>query len=125
MHARWRDAILTHNIVDVCHRPGHLNVVTDRISRKFINVPIEQGDGHEWTVSEDWEARTGLANDILNIHTTKPESIYEALQTQFANKKVFIKVIDSMLGLDHGKSLRVRKRTKHKAKGYMIEEGKL
>ena len=30
-----------------------------------------------------------------------------------------------MLELDHGKSLKVQKRAKHKAKGYMIEDGKL
>jgi hypothetical protein len=124
-HARWRDAVLAHNIVDVRHRPGRLNVVADGLSRKFVNVPKEQGDGHEWIVSEDWEARTGLANDILIIQTTHPEPIYEALRTRFANERVFIEVIDSMLELDHGKSLRVRKRAKHKAKGYMIDDGKL
>ena len=34
-------------------------------------------------------------------------------------------MIDSILELDHGESLRVRKRVKHKAKGYMIEGEKL
>ena len=116
MHARWRDAVLAHNIVDVHHRPGRLNVVADGISQKFVSVPIEQGDGHKWTVSKDWEACTVLANNILNIHTAQPESTYEALRTRFANEKVFIEVIDSILELDHGKSLQVRKRAKHKQK---------
>ena len=124
-HARWRDRVLTHNIVDVRHRPGRLNVVADGLSRKFINTPREQGDGHEWTVSEDWEARTRLANNILIIHTTQPKLTYDALQTRFADEKVFLEVIDSILELDHGSSLRVRKRAKHKAKGYMIQDGKL
>ena len=124
-HARWRDAVLAHNIVDVRHRPGRLNVVADGLSRKFVNTPKEQGDGHEWTVSEDWEARTGLANDIFITHTSHPGPTYDTLRTRFANEKVFIEVIDSILELDHGKSLRVRKRAKHKAKGYMIEDGKL
>jgi hypothetical protein len=124
-HARWRDAVLAHNIVDVRHRPGRLNVVADGLSRKFVNTPKEQGDGHEWTVSEDWEARTKLANDILIIHTTQPESTYSALRARFADEKVFLEVIDAILELDHGESLRVRKRAKHKAKGYMIDEGKL
>ena len=124
-HARWRDAVLTHNIIDVHHRPGHLNVVADGLGRKFVNTPKEQGDGHEWTVSEDWEARTRLANDILNLHTTQLESTYSELQSHFAEEKVFIKVIDSILELDQRKSLRVWKRARHKAKGYMIEEGKL
>ena len=124
-HARWRDAVLAHNIIDIRHRPGRLNVVADGLSRKFVNTPTVEGDGHEWTVSEDWEARTRLTNDIMAIHTTHPESIYTALRTRFANEKVFIEIIDSMLDLDHGKSLRVQKRARHKAKGYMIEDGKL
>ena len=70
---------MAHNIVDVCHRPGRINVITDGLSRKFVNVPKEEGDGHEWTVSEDWEACTRLANDIFTIQITQPESTYEAL----------------------------------------------
>jgi hypothetical protein len=124
-HARWRDAVLGHNIVDVRHRPGRLNVVADGLSRKFVNTPTEQGDGHEWTVSEDWEACTHLANDILIISTTPPDPIHTALRTRFANEKVFLEVIDSMLELDHGSSLRIRKRARHKAKDYMIKDGKL
>jgi hypothetical protein len=124
-HARWRDAVLAHNIVDVRHRPGRLNVVADGLSRKFINMPTEPGDGHEWTVSEDWEARTKLANDILNVNLTQPESTYSALRERFVNESVFLEVIDSLLELDHGKSLRVRKRAKHKAKNYMIEDERL
>ena len=100
-------------------------MVADGLSQKFVNTPKEQGDGHEWTVSEDWEARTWLANDILNLHTTQLESTYSELQSHFVEEKVFIEVIDSILELDQGKSLRVRKRARHKAKGYMIEEGKL
>ena len=124
-HARWRDAVLAHNIVDVRHRPGRLNVVADGLSRKFVNTPTEPGDGHEWTVSEDWEARTRLANNILNIQVTQSESIYSALRTRFEKENVFLEIIDSILELDHGSSLRVRKRARHKAKGYMIEDGKL
>ena len=105
-HARWRDAVLGHNIVDVRHRPGRLNVVADGLSRKFVNTPTEPGDGHEWTVSEDWEACTKLANDILHITTTLPEPVYSSLRTRFANEKVFLEVIESLLELDHGKSLK-------------------
>ena len=58
---------MAYNIVDIRHRPGRLNVVADRLSRKFVNAPKELGDRHEWTVSEDWEAHTRLVNDILVI----------------------------------------------------------
>jgi hypothetical protein len=88
-------------------------------------MPTEPGDGHEWTVSEDWEARTRLANDIFNVNLTQPESTYNALRNRFAKESVFLEVIDSMFELDQGKSLKVRKRAKHKAKGYMIEDDKL
>lgn len=124
-HARWRDAVLAYNIVDVRHRPGRLNVVADGLSRKYVNAPKEEGDGHEWTVSEDWEARTGLANDIFIMQPNQLESTYAALRTRFAEEKVFIEIVDSLLELDQGESLKVRKRAKHKAKGYMIDEGKL
>ena len=70
---------MAHIIVDIQHRPGHLNVVTDGISHKFVNVPKEQGDGHEWTVSEDWETHTRLANDVLHINATQLELTYSEL----------------------------------------------
>ena len=124
-HARWRDAALTHNIVDIHHRPGCLNIVTDRLSHKFINMPKELGDGHEWMASEDWEACTWLTNDILNVNSTQLETTYSTLRTHFVEEKVFLEVINSLLQLNHGKSLRVQKRAKHKAKGYMIEGEKL
>ncbi len=38
-HARWRDGILAHQIVDVRHVPGKINVVADGISRKDEGVP--------------------------------------------------------------------------------------
>ena len=72
-HARWRDTVLAHNIVDIHHRPGHLNVVADGLSWKFVNAPKEQVDGHEWTISKNWEAWTNLANDILITNTASLE----------------------------------------------------
>jgi hypothetical protein len=84
-------------------------VVADGLSRKYTNLPKEKGDGHEWTVSEDWEACTGLTNDLFIIQTSQLESMYAALRTRFAEEKVFIEVIDSLLELDHGSSLKVQK----------------
>ena len=124
-HAQWWDAVLAYNIVDIHHRPGHLNIVADSLSRKYTSLPKEIGDGHEWTVSEDWEACTGLTNDIFTIQPSQLESTYTALCAYFAEEKVFIEVVDSLLELDHGSSLKVQKQVKHKAKGYMIEEGRL
>jgi len=66
-HACWRDRIIAHNIIDVRHVPGKLNVIADGLSRQWEGQPrnAELQDGSTWTVSEDWEAATGLVNDIL------------------------------------------------------------
>jgi hypothetical protein len=42
-----------------------------------VNLPTEKNDGHEWTVSEDWEARTGIQNDIFQIESLPT---YDALR---------------------------------------------
>jgi hypothetical protein len=109
-HARWRDAVLAYNIVDVRHRPGRLNVVADGLSRKYVNLPRVEGDGHEWTVSEDWEARTGLANDIFVMQTSQPDQVYAALRARFAQEKVFVEIIDSLLVVFRGPVRRTRKK---------------
>ena len=54
-------------IVNVRHVPGKINVVADGISRKWEDIPRQVGDGSEWTVCEDWEAATGLVNNILHV----------------------------------------------------------
>jgi hypothetical protein len=72
VHTRWWEVILVYNIIDIRHIPGKLNVVADRLSRKWEGIPLAIGDGSEWTVSEDWEAHTGLANNIMLITTMNP-----------------------------------------------------
>lgn len=54
-HARWRDGIIAHRIVDVRHVPGKLNVIADGLSRQWEGQPRDEGmeDGSTWTVSED------------------------------------------------------------------------
>jgi hypothetical protein len=66
-HARWRDGILSHQIVDVHHVPGRINMVADGLSRAAKGAPREEGDGSKWTVSEDWEAMTGLTHDLFQV----------------------------------------------------------
>jgi len=66
-HARWRDGILSHQIVDVHHVPGRINMVADGLSRVAKGAPREEGDGSEWTVSKDWEAMTGLTHDLFQV----------------------------------------------------------
>lgn len=123
-HARWRDGILAHQITDVRHVPGRLNVVADGLSRANEGTSHNEGDGSEWTVSEDWENSMGLTHDIF--HTSEactPEMT--TLRDRFRNEPIFAEVIDALLELDQGNSLKRRKRARHRASEYMIAEGRL
>jgi hypothetical protein len=123
-HARWRDGILAHQIIDVRHVPGRLNVVADGLSRASEGTDHEEGDGSEWTVPEDWESNVGLTHDIFQLtDANKPE--VAKLRERFKKEPIFAEVIDAILELDHGANLRVRKRARHRASEYMIEDGKL
>jgi RNase H-like domain found in reverse transcriptase/Reverse transcriptase (RNA-dependent DNA polymerase) len=39
VHAHWHDGILAHQIIDVCHVPGKINVVADGLSRQWEGQP--------------------------------------------------------------------------------------
>ena len=111
-HARWREGILAHQIVDVQHVPGRVNVVADGLSRANEGLQHEEGDGSDWTVSEDWETSSGLTHDIFyTTDSTSPE--VTQLQERFKDESIFLEVIDTLLDLDQGKSARVRKRARH------------
>jgi hypothetical protein len=123
-HARWRDGILAHQIVDIRHVPGKLNVVADGLSRASEGTRNEDRDGSEWTVSEDWEANVGLTHDVF--HTTEATTPEMAgLRERFKDEPIFAEVIDAILELDQGANLRLKKRARHRASEYMIDEGRL
>jgi hypothetical protein len=126
-HARWRDRIIAHKIVDMRHVPGKLNVITDGLSWQWEGQPRDVGlkDGSEWTVSEDWEANLGLTNDILLTESTAQQKPVRPLQEWFTNKPVFLEVVESILGMNEMKPLRDRKRAMHWVSQYLIEDGKL
>lgn len=65
MHARSHNSILSHQIMDVRHVPGHINVVADGLSRAVEGTPWE--DSSEWMVSEDWEVMTELTHNLSHI----------------------------------------------------------
>jgi len=69
-HARWRDGVLSHQIVDVRHIPGRINLVGDGLSRKDENLPHELDDGSSWSVTPDWETARGLEYDLFSVETT-------------------------------------------------------
>ena len=92
-HSRWRDGILSQQIVEVRHVPGKTNVVADGLSRAAEGTPNEEGDGSEWTVAEDWETVTGLVHDIFHMDTVCK---VELLLLCFASEPMFLEVIKSL-----------------------------
>jgi transposase InsO family protein len=122
-HARWRDGILAHQIVDVRHVPGKINVVADGFSRMWEDLPRQIGDGSEWTVSEDWESTRGITHDIFGVsHET---SDYKELKRRFADEPVFLEVVEAIEGSQKSGSLRSKQRARHRALGYQIDNGRL
>jgi hypothetical protein len=123
-HARWREGILAHQIVDVRHVPGRANLVADGSSRANEGLPNEEDDGSLWSVSEDWEATTGLTHDIFYLtNPASPE--VDQLRKRFKDEPIFAEVVDALLELDQGKSIRLRKRARHRASEYLIEDKRL
>jgi RNase H-like domain found in reverse transcriptase len=49
-HAQWRDGIIAHNITDVQHVPGRINLVADGLSRmdegKLLRTGVPQASGN-------------------------------------------------------------------------------
>ncbi|VDC01729.1 unnamed protein product [Peniophora sp. CBMAI 1063] len=128
-YARWRDGVLSHQIVAVRHIPGRTNVVADGISRQFDGIPRQDGDGSEWEVCEDWEAVTGLMHDIFGVSPLdRVLPIREpGLCERFKNEPLFLDVIDALLDQQQVSqtTLRNKARACHCASEYLIEDGKL
>ncbi|KAF8824330.1 hypothetical protein HHX47_DHR8000253 [Lentinula edodes] len=130
-HCRWRDGILAHHIVDVRHIPGKLNVVADGLSRMWEGQDHVVGDGSEWTVSEDWEAVTGLVNDVFGVSIGdgvlrgEDTTDWTAMLTRFANEPVFTEVVEALRALEGPASDKVKQRAQHKAARYMVEDNRL
>ena len=52
-HTHWRDGVLAHQIVDVQHIPGRINLVRDGMSCKDKVSPHTEGDRSSWMVILD------------------------------------------------------------------------
>ena len=75
-HAHWRDGVLAHNIVDVRHIPGKINIA-DGVSRQYKGTDKTPGDGSEWTVTPDWEEITGLVHDLYLVAETPDLTVFK------------------------------------------------
>ena len=121
-HARWRDGVLAHNIVDVRHIPGKINIA-DGVSRQYEGTDKEPGDGSEWTVTPDWEEVTGLVHDLYHIAELPDLTV---LKDRFKDEPLYLDVLDAILGLSsRDATIREKKRAQHRKSQYMLEDGKL
>jgi hypothetical protein len=105
MHAHWQDGVLVYNIVDVHHIPGITNIA-DGVSRQYEGTPKGFGDRSEWMVSPDIDTTIGVIQDLFQVEVS-----FEAakLREWFANKLLFLDVINALLELDHRMKLQERK----------------
>ena len=121
-HARWRDGVLAHNIVDVRHIPGKVNIA-DGVSRQYEGTDKTPGDGSEWTVSPDWEEITGLVHDLFLVDESTDLTVWKE---RFKDKPLYLNVIDAIIGLSSREAtVREKKRAQHRKTQYMLEDGKL
>ena len=91
-HARWRDGVLAHNIVDVRHVPG-VNNIADGISRQYEGTPKSGDDGSNWEVDSDWESRAGLVYGINYMSISPTYEIaspqHQSLETLWRHWKTY------------------------------------
>src|SRR5882762_9333023 len=97
------ESILSHNIVDIRHRPGIQNPVADGLSRMWRNRKRSQTDGSTWSVLLDWEASKGIRNDIMSVLDSHPSK--HPLETTFKGDVFFTPIIHHLLGKSTGKSI--------------------
>ncbi len=125
-HARWEESIVCRNIVDIQHRPGVTNVVADAISRKWAEAkgPSKDGDGADWSVRPDWEASSGISNDIMQVMTAGHADESASLHEQFADDPWLSDVVNALTNRDMP-DIQTRCRARHRALNFAIENGKL
>jgi transposase InsO family protein len=123
-HSRWMESILSHNIVDIRHRPGIQNPVADGLSRMWRNRKRSPTDGSTWSVLPDWEASKGIQNDVMSI-LDSPHPTEHPLITTFKGDMFFAPVVNHLLGKTAGDSIAERRKAMHRAEGFMLEDNKL
>ncbi|KAH7918437.1 hypothetical protein BV22DRAFT_984950, partial [Leucogyrophana mollusca] len=95
----------------------------DGLSRMYTTTDPVPGDSGEWTVSKDWEQARGIVHDLFTVDSV--DLSIQALRKRFANEPLFHEVVDTIYNLDHDKSIREKRRARHRAKLFFINSGKL
>ena len=107
----------------VRHIPGRLNVVADGLSCQWDNTERNDEDGSAWSVNPDPEAASGLVNDLFTIEKLTDDD--QQLRERFKMEPLFLEVVNAILNMDTGMPIRDRSRARHRAKQYIIHQGKL
>ncbi|KAF8508660.1 hypothetical protein JB92DRAFT_2624298, partial [Gautieria morchelliformis] len=116
------ESIIACNITDVRHRPGVENPVADGLSRQWRDADKTGQDSSAWSILPDWEARKGVTNDIMTVSTSEGDS---TLMRTFADDPWFLEVIEHLSGRPAGDTVRARRKAKHRAQGFMIQDDTL
>jgi len=109
--------------VAVRHVPGRLNVVADGLSHQWDNTERNDEDGSAWSVNPDPEAASGLVNDMFTIEKLTDDD--QQLRERFKTEPLFLEVVNTILNMDTGMPIRDHSRARHRAKQYIIHQGKL
>jgi RNase H-like domain found in reverse transcriptase len=105
VHVHWQDGILAHQIIDVRHIPGKVNVVMDGLSCKWEDQPEQEEDGSESMVNPDRDEMVGLTNNILLTQEQELKEQIQVLKERLKAKHLFIQVIDVITAQDSAKTV--------------------
>src|SRR6266481_3897926 len=125
-HVRWEESIVCQNIIDIRHHPGVTNVVADAISRKWSETrgPGHNDDRVSWSVRPDWEAMSGMVNDMMQIAETTETAEHTRLCQEFADDPWLTEVVEALTN-GNMPDIRTRHRARHCALNFAIQDGKL
>ncbi|KZP12542.1 hypothetical protein FIBSPDRAFT_754729, partial [Athelia psychrophila] len=102
-----------------------MNTAADSLSRQYTGAPKRDDDGHHESVNPDWETQRGLVNDVWTLDTENLDNSISVLRERFADEPIFLQVVDAFMELDHDKPAREKRRARHRAVGYQLDDGKL
>ncbi|QRV99741.1 Retrovirus-related Pol polyprotein from transposon opus [Ceratobasidium sp. AG-Ba] len=128
-HERWRESVISRNIVAVRHLPGRENKACDALSRMYEGRPdTDEGPGRHQDVDPGWESRKELVNDLYLL---LPDAGAAELLRRFEDDEYFSDILLHLLfgddtdNPDSKEAEKERKRRAHRAEGYFVEDGKL
>jgi hypothetical protein len=125
IHMCWRDSILAHQIINVRHVPGKINVIADSISHQWECQEPSEGDSSEWMVNPDADEILGLQNNIFTTLDAGTQGQIDSLQNRFKKEHLFIEVVDTLVAQDSAKMVRDQRCARHRASQYILEDSKL